>query len=187
MLQVSASIGTKIANKIIAPFVLIKFDFTAGAIFVTNAPRNIDYNGDIYLADGGLVSVSPPKAQAEISRDLFVIKVTDADSSWRTELDAENIGVPVTVLTGFADITTGEIDGEYLDTYIGKISHVGSEISEDEPFVEIQCSGPLTKLHQITNRTTTESSQKRRYPADTCMDYAFDTEDSKTRKWGGTS
>jgi len=71
---------------------------------------------------------------------------------------------------------------EVLPIYHGKVSSTSWSIEDDAPTVKIECSGPLTKLHQIRDRTTTPISQQALYPADTSMAFAHDTE--KTLHWG---
>lgn len=186
MLQVSAALGTAISESTIAPFAVVKFEFTSGDINITDAPHDVVYQSETYTASGGLKSLSPPNNNNELSRDLFFIELTDHDSAFRTELDQENIGVPITIKSGFIDITTNLIISEYIDVYHGKISKVSWElVDNEEPIINIECSGPFVKLQQIINRTTSEKSQKSVYPNDTSMDKSYDTENEATIKWGG--
>ena len=185
MLQVSVDLLNLITAKLVAPSILVKLAFSSGSILMTDAPREIPYNGDLYLPDAGIKQVSPPKASPELSRDLFEVMIGDVDNSLRTLLDLESIGVPVYITSAFTIVETGLLHNEFISVYKGKISSVSWEINEDEPKVTIQCSGPLSKLHQVTNRATTENSQKLHFPLDTSMDFSSDSETVSTIKWGG--
>lgn len=185
MLQVSSGLKALIEGESAVPFVLIKINFNSVPEYITDAPRDIVYEGATYKSAGGLKSVSPPKADSQVSRDLFNIVISDPDNTLRTKLDYENIGVPVTVLSGFVDPTTNVLHSEYLGIYAGKISRVGWTIDEDSPDVNIECSGPFTKLKQITNRTTSKESQRFIHPNDSSLDYVYDSTNEATVKWGG--
>lgn len=187
MLQITEGLKQIIEDATTTPFILVKLEFRDQTICVTDAPRDLEYENFLYTADGGLKGVSPPQAEADVSRDLFNIILTDATGELRQLLDIENIGVKVSVKCGFVDPNTDQIHPYYLNIYNGKISSVGWKIEEDSPDVTIQCSGPLTKLKQITNRTTTSSSQKQYHPTDTSLDLAYDSTNTATIKWGGNS
>jgi hypothetical protein len=187
MLQIEVGLLNLINQGMLAPFVLIEIAFPSGSVRLTDAPRDITYNSNVYTADGGIMSMSPPSVQGEVSRDLFDIVLGDADNAMRTLLDSENIGVPVNIHAGFFVIATNAIHNEFLDIYHGIISSASWVVEDDNPSVTIQCSGPLTKLHQVINRTTTSASQNSFYPADTSMDLSYDSSNETTIKWGGIS
>jgi len=188
MLQVNSTLLSLLSSDIIVPYFLVRLDFSLGGpVYVTDAPYDIVYGGNTYTADGGLLNLSPPKAEADISRDLFNIVFTDSTNELREQLAYESTGVPAYVVAGFVNAETSEIIPEYLPVYSGKISKVSWTIERDSPKITIECSGPLTKLRQITNRSTNSANQKLYYPADTAMDNAYDTNSEATKKWGGNS
>lgn len=184
MLQISSTLKALVEGRSVVPFILVKIDF-ATTRAITDAPRDIVYEGVTYSANGGLKSVSPPKANSQVSRDLFEIVIGDPDGELRTTLDYENIGVPIRIVSGFVDPETNIINSEFLGIYAGKISKVSWTIDEDSPNIVIECSGPFTKLKQIINRTTTSSSQRSLYPNDSSLDYVYDSTNEATVKWGG--
>lgn len=185
MLQISSGLKALIEGSSAVPFVLIKISFATTPKYITDAPRNITYEGNIYSADGGLKSVSPPKADSQVSRDLFNIVISDPDNSLRTQLDYENIGIPVRVMSGFVNPTTNELYSEFLGIYAGKISRVSWTIDEDSPDINIECSGPFSKLKQIINRTTSAESQRSLHSNDSSLDLVYDSTNEATVKWGG--
>lgn len=182
MLQVSAGLLALIIARAVAPTVLVAIDFPSGSIYATDAPYDVTSGGITYLADAGLVSMSPPNSSPELSRDLFTIVFSDVDTTLRQIVDAENIGVPVNVIGVFTNVSTMVMYAEELPIYSGRISSVNWSITDDAPAVSLECSGPLAKLKQIRDRTTSPDSQQALFPADTCMDFAHDT--GKTKKWG---
>ena len=185
MLQISNGLRALIENNTAIPFILVKIDFQTDPLHITDAPRNIVYNGATYIASGGLKSVSPPKVESQVSRDLFEVVIGDPDNTLRFKLDYENIGVSLSIVSGFVDPATNNLHSEFLSVYAGRISKVSWAIEEDSPDVVIECSGPFTKLKQIINRTTTAESQRKLYPNDSSLDYVYDTTNEATVKWGG--
>jgi len=188
MLQINLSLTELLSSDVIVPYFLVRLDFSSvSPIYITDAPYDIVYEENIYSSDGGLLSLSPPKAEADVSRDLFNIVVSDVTNELRQILSYESIGVPASITASFISSETNELIPEYLPVYSGTISKASWVIDKDSPNITIECSGPLTKLRQITNRSTNSSNQKAFYPADTCMDNSYDTNSEATKKWGGTA
>jgi hypothetical protein len=184
MLSLSSNLQDKINNSTVAPFTLISLSFSS-PVYITDAASDISYGGHIYTADGGIVGVTPPGAQGEVNRDVFVLALNDPDNELRSALDSENVGVKVAITAGFFDVETRQNINEYLSIYKGQISSVSWRIEDSSPIVTIQCTGPLTKLSQVINRTTNETSQKLLYPNDTSMDKSYDSDSKQTISWGG--
>jgi hypothetical protein len=65
------------------------------------------------------------------------------------------------------------------------LSSFNSKIEGDEHMLDLQCVGPITKLQQLTNRSTTDASQRKEYPNDAAFEKVFDSENTATKKWGG--
>lgn len=185
MLQISSGLKALIESNTAIPFILVKINFTTNPVAITDAPRDVVYEGVTYSASGGLKSVSPPKVNPQINRDLFEILVSDPENILRTRLDYENIGTPLQILSGFVDPVTNVLYSEFLGVYSGKINKVSWTIEEDSPDVLIECSGPFVKLKQVINRTTTAASQRALFPNDSSLDYAYDSTNEATVKWGG--
>jgi len=184
MLQVSQTLLSAINNPTMIAYFLVKVGNSFG---VTDAPYDIEYSSFSYSADGGLASISPPKAESEISRDLFEIQLGDVTGIYREFFDSQSVGIPIEVLCGFIDTELGSPIGEYLPVYVGKVSKISWSTNANSPMVVVQSSGPLTKLKQVTERSTNSSNQQLYYPADTSMDYAYNATNEATIKWGGTT
>jgi hypothetical protein len=190
MLQVNNDLKALLQSSVVVPFVLIKIDFSSavgGAVFITDAPREVVYNGDTYLPNGGLKSISPLRAEGQISRDLFDIQLLDPDTTYREILKIESTGVSISITAGFVDPETEIINSNFLDVYRGRINKTSWSVEDNTPTVNIQASGPLTKLQQIVSRTTNDNSQQLYHPGDTSLALSYDTQDDKQLKWGGTS
>lgn len=186
MLQVSNNILNAISDPTIIPYFLVKFTFTNLTVSVTDAPYDIVYNNTTYDADGLLNTVSPPKTQADLSRDLFEISLGDPTGYYRSTFNTQSIGVRASIACGFINSETMAPLNEYIDVYNGRISKVSWSSEKDAPIVVVECSGPLAKLKQITNITTNKESRNQLgYSQDTSMDKAYDSENESTIKWGG--
>jgi hypothetical protein len=183
MLTLDLDLVSVLNNRSTSYFLLLKFAFNSGTVGVTNAPRDVTHDGLTYSASGGLKSLTPPKAEAGVSRDIFGVNLTDVDFAFRDLLDSEPTGVPVEVISRF-ETTAGDRD---LKIYTGTVSSFSTEIESDEHLISVQCVGPITKLQQVTNRVTTDASQQAAHPGDTSMSKSFDTENEAEIKWGGNS
>lgn len=188
MLQISSTLLDAITDPTIIPYFLVKFEFSAGSVRITDAPYDITYNEEIYSADGNLNTVAPPKTEADLSRDLFEVSVGDPTNYYRSLFSTESIGRVASIRCGFINSTTMAPIDEYLNVYTGKISKVSWTSNQDSPVVVVECSGPLNKLQQITHVSTNTASRKELgYTGDTSMDLAYDSENESTIKWGGNS
>ena len=185
MLTVDPALVTELSDYDITPVVFVTIEWSAGTVYLTDAPTNVTVGANEFNSDGGLLTVSPPATQGQIDRDIFNVTLSDITHEYRTRLLAEAAGVPVTVVMGFA-LADGSLTTLRVPVYKGVISGVRHSITDDQsPISAIECTGPLTKLTQATHRSTTEDSQKFYHSDDTCFDRSFDTENKVTLQWGG--
>jgi len=193
MLQISNELrnaivyqATNPASNNLITFSLVKIGFDT-QLLMTDAPRNITVSVDsvnrTYTPSNNLLSVSPPKSEGEIDRDIFQITLSDPSFSLAGTLSQEATGIPVDVRLGFIT-DTEELIAETLPVYSGQISSWGSKVENNEPVVTITCTGPLTKLKQVTNRLTTKDNQQNIHDTDSCFDYSFDTGNEASLRWG---
>jgi len=198
------AVNSQIENAIIDPqniiaITLLKIEFpvsAGGPVYLTDAASDwTGHDGITYLADGTLKSVSPIKAETSVSRDLFRIVLSDLPNLdntfiYRTRLRIANTGVPVTLSMEFLDVSseiTSVLTGT-LQIYKGQVSHVSSEVTSDnDSSITLTCSGPLTKLRNITNRLTTHNNQTSLYPNDTCFKQSALTENPASFLFGGNN
>jgi len=187
MLKTSREVVDLISSGSMAPFVLVRLGFNTPLLATdhsTEVSHDAGQGNEFYLNDKGLVSVSPPSALSEVSRDLFDIIFEDAEGTLKQTLDQENVGVPILVTMGFLDMPDATMTTHRLVIYRGTISSVSWGIDEDRSVVRLKCSGPLAKLLQVTNRTTSDASQKRINAKDNAFEYSHDTSSERTLKWG---
>lgn len=181
-------------NNNIVTFLLVYIGFNAAGLSplsYTEAPIAISFDSNVgtipssrtYSPDNTLKSVSPPKSEGEIERDLFEIVFGDPTFSLAGTLSLQSTGVPVEIHLGFRD-SDGTVVQDALPVYSGQIASWSSGVDGEEPVITINCTGPLTKLQQVTNRLTTKDSQQAKYPSDTCFDFSFDTENEAALNWG---
>ena len=183
MLELDSELIQALANSSRRYFLTISLDFLNEPFRATNASYDYEFEGYDYSASGGLKQLTPPKIEAGVSRDLFGILLTDPLFEQRDRLVVESIGVP-TKVEGHIEVASGF---KPLVLHTGTISSFASRIEADEHLVEIECSGPFTKLQQTVNRMTTDSSQQAAHPGDTSMNKVYDSENVETMKWGGSS
>jgi len=167
-------------------FSLVRIGFNT-QLLMTDAPRNITVSinnvNRTYTPSNNLLSVSPPKSEGEIDRDLFQIILSDPSYSLSGTLSTEATGVPVDIRLGFMT-DTEDLISETLPVYSGQISSWASKVNNNEPTVTINCTGPLTKLKQVTNRLTTKDSQQKIHDTDSCFNFSFDTSNEASVRWG---
>ncbi len=187
MLQTSPEIVELIESGNIAPFMLVRLGFTTPLLCTDhsiNVTHNAGFGDEVYKTDTGLLSVSPPNALPDVARDLFNLVFEDAEGTLKRILDTENLGVPLIVTLGFLSMPSTEMTPYRLVIYRGRIGSANWSIEEDASIINIKCTGPLAKLLQITNRTTSDDSQRKINPNDTSLEFSHSTSDEKTLKWG---
>lgn len=185
------------ANSNIVTFLLVHLGFddsdnNLSGLSYTDAPINISFDSDIgsipasriYLSNTTLKSISPPKSEGDIERDLFELSFADPLFSLSTTLSLQSTGVPVEIHLGFKDIDSETLVQDALPIYSGQISAWSTAVNDEEPVLTINCTGPLTKLQQVTNFLTTKNSQQRISADDTCFDYAANTDNEVALYWG---
>jgi hypothetical protein len=162
----------------------VLFSFaTQGAVGITNAPSDFTRNSQVYAADGGLKELSVPKVEAGVTRDLFSLNFTDVDFTLRDMLDIECSGTVVQVFLRY----TTPVGARDLDIYTGTMSSFSSKVENNEHLITVTCVGPFSKLQHVTNRSTTDSSQKAVHSGDTAFSHVHDSDNEETIKWGGDS
>ena len=187
MLETTQEVIELISKGNMAPFVMVRLGFDTPLLATDHSTHVIHESGqgaETYLNTAGLVSVSPPNALAEVSRDIFDIVFEDAEGSLKKILNTESVGVPVLVTMGFLSMPEAKMTSSRLVIYRGRISSAGWRNEDDASIVSLKCTGPLSKLLQVTNRTTSDASQRRINPKDTAFEYSHDTSDERTLKWG---
>jgi len=183
--------GNQQFNTEITPIVLLDINLTTGggALKYTTAPYDfVDGNNGTYSANGTILELTPPRAEGIVDRDIFSFTLADVGFALKSRFETESTGVSVEIRVKLIDSDLQVIPGN-LGVFKGNISAVRFYNEGDnefpEPRIDITCTGPLAKLQQVTERVTTETSQKASHPNDTCFDRSFNTENQTNLRWGG--
>ena len=168
----------EIEKNVQSPVVLLEIDFgSLGIEHLTTAPYDLAIGGNLYSHDSGVVSMSVPAAQKNLSRDFFTVGFESTDKSeagYRYKFTENgHTGIPVTIKVAY--ITSTGVPTSTLEVYNGISDSVIDQIGEAGAVLLVTFRSPLTQLQSSKVFLTTEASQARRDAADEAFKYSHNT------------
>lgn len=141
-----------------------------------------------YLADGTLVSLSPPSMTTSVDREQYSMMITDtsllayASSTWGL------IGLRFKVTAVFSNGSTPNFDKEnMLTVYSGRISGVNHSQAtrvDGESLIKITAGSPMYGLDQKNGIYFSDPKIKERNKNDTCAEHVYVSSRNYALHWG---
>jgi hypothetical protein len=190
MINIGSELKNELQNYEITPVTLIDLHFpdteavpAGGPMRITDAPRDVVFEGVTYVSSDEIRSIAAPQTQNSVDRDNYSIVFTDADIEMRNRFAVTYTGVPLRVRVVFRK-KDGSLTGEALNVYKGQSSTVLWTDTDGDATCAIGFTGQLTQLEAKKVVMTTPASQETVDPTDTCMQFSHNAVEDVALRWG---
>ncbi len=182
MTELAPAIVTEVTGNHAHVSYLVEFDLTAPARFHSGI-LNVTWNGETYVAVGGLGAVSTIQNRAltvpnPVTFTLGGVDVRTVDLA----ADAAKFGSAVRLYRLFRD-DAGAMIGEPILRWSGSIDYA-STVHGGQSAVNIVCTAGLAVLDKRAGGRFTAEDHERRFSGDTYFRYLQDMK-TKVIQWGG--
>jgi hypothetical protein len=165
-------------------FILSEFNF-GSSYYYTSLPFDVNWNGNTYSADNGLMGFEPPRYSTTVDREAYKITLDAIDQTLVNEVEAGIVHKPVTVRIGFMVNGVPQLGiNDTIHSYSGTVSAPSIEINDDEKKLILECSAPLSDLDATSTLYTTKDGISNIDPTDTSFDQILEGSDEIKLKWG---
>jgi len=173
-----------LARSAIISYVLLDINGT----YYTDAPYDIAYGGNTYLAQGKFLGITNAQETSELSITSITINLSALDpTTVSTFATSSIINQDVTIYRGLVDQTDNSLiddstgDGPIL-IFQGKVSGYSVSDSDTTAGLAIQVDSQFSNFEKINCRRTNLQNFQREFPGDFSMEYSHET--IKDMRWG---
>jgi len=196
MREFSSAVTTAINAERFKYFFLIELTFTLfnpnsnqyedTEYYFTSYNRDLDWNSNTYIADGGLFEFEPPNFSSVLDREAYKVVITDISDQFAAHFKSGVIGSPIKVRAGIIDPSTDQpltATEDIISLYSGFIDGPSIENNWDTKLALIEGTSPMADLDQINVRMVSKDGMDQLDSLDTSFDSLY--EDSEINlKWG---
>jgi len=180
----SSAIQTLINNETIKFFFLIELNF-AQTYYVTSHSSDIVYDGQTYIADGGLFEVDSPRFSSTVDRESYRVVLADATNQMLSEFKNNVVGKDITVKVGFLDSNGLPLTStaDVIHIYKGFVDSPSISNDFEEKLAVIEGTSPMSDLDSVNVFYTSKDGMDQKDTADTSFDQIYGDREI-TIKWG---
>lgn len=178
--------NTALARQALVSYVLLEI----AGFYYTDAPHDISYFGNTYVAQGNFLGISETQENAEIQVTNISITFTALDSTTVSRFSTSSvINKDVTVYRAIWDQAAEDLiydsagDGP-LTVFKGKIAGYRVEDAQDTATLTVQVDSQFTNFERTNGRKTNLENFQREHPNDFAMQFSHET--LTDLKWGKT-
>lgn len=180
----SASVLTEIAASSCRPIHFLKIVFDSSAVYITDAYRDISWEGHAWVAMGHFLSFSDIEESGGIEVSSCTLGLSGVDQSYISLfLNTDFIDREVSIWKGFLDSSMAVISSPLL-IFNGRINRPG--ITEDPNSgactLAVEAASNWVDFQRIPGRHTNHTEQQIWYPGDKGFEFAADK--TTQLKWG---
>jgi hypothetical protein len=180
----SSAVQTVINSDSLKYIFLIKLSFSSDYFF-TSYHRDITFNSDTYLADGGLYEYDPPKFSSVVDRESYKVIIADLTNAMAAEFRANVIGKPIDVKVALLDSSGYPLlnTSDVLSIYSGFVDKPSLDNSFEEKLAIIEGTSPMSDLDMVRSFMTSKSGMDQKSATDTSFDEVYENKEVSL-KWG---
>jgi len=184
MREFSSTVESLISSNNIRFFFLIELNFIQN-YYLTSHYTDIDFGGNVYIADGGLYEYDSPKQSSVVDRESYRIVISDVSDTLITEFKANVVGKPITVHCGLLDSNNQPLLGtnDLIVVYRGFVDSPSINNDFEQKTAILEGTSPMADLDAVNNFVCSRDGMDQKSSTDTSFDDIF--EDSQINiKWG---
>jgi hypothetical protein len=164
-----AAFETNIAAPNVTSILLVQMDFDGGTVYMTDAPHNVDWDGQTWLSMFGVGTVSDiVETDGEVTGLQFTISGVPS-SSIALALTEKVQGRKVTVMLATLSATTLSVD---QNAWIGNLDVMQIGLEEGRATITVTAEHPLARWDQPNLLRFSHEDQQRLHPGDMFFEFA---------------
>ena len=147
----------------------------------TDAPYDIDFNGDTYLAQGDFLSITEGQETSEIQIHSVSIQISALDVSNITTYATSNIiNRTVEIRRAFLDPITQQLQGDSSGDsgfllFKGRVAAYAVNNNVNNADIVLQVSSQFINFQRTSGRRSNLTNFQREHPNDFGMEYSHET------------
>jgi len=186
MREFSSAVQTAINAERFKYFFLIELTFGSSNYYFTSYNRDITWNSNTYIADGGLFEFEAPNFSSVLDREAYKVVITDISDQFAAHFKAGVIGAPIRVKVGIINPANDQpliATEDIINLYSGFVDGPSIENNWDTKLAVIEGTSPMADLDQVNVRMVSKDGMDQLDSSDTSFDSLY--EDSEINlKWG---
>lgn len=166
-------------------FFLIKLEFVQ-TYYLTSYSSDIEFEGNVYSANGGLYEYDSPKMSSVVDRESYKIIIADLSNNMLQEFMANVVGKPITVYAGFIDPATNQPilnPSDVIMVYKGFVDKPGINNDFESKYATIEGTSPMSDLDAVNVFYVSRDGMDQKNLNDTSFDDMYQDIEIKY-KWG---
>jgi hypothetical protein len=182
--QFSAAVQAVLDSDLIEYAFLIKLNFNIN-YYLTSSPYDVVYNGNTYLANGGLYEFDSPKFSTVVDRESYKVVISELLGEMMAEFKFNVVGKPIEVFVALrdanGDLLTSTTD--VLKVYKGFVDKPSITNDFGEKLAVIEGTSPMSDLDLVKNFISSKNGMDQKSTSDTSFDQIYDGSEI-TIRWG---
>lgn len=187
MRELNSFVLQKIKEDVLKTYTLIYIDFVDNPVYLTTLPYDVEFDGNIYLKDAGVLDYTNPVQSASVDRQNFSITFADNLSAFKNLTSISNAGRDAKMYLGFfnTDGTPNTDPENVVVTYEGFVDNTTYNNDFEEALYTVGLSSPMADLSLVNTLTTSPDGMDRINLLDTSFDKVL-LDNEEIIKWGKT-
>lgn len=180
----SSAVQTVIDSDLIEFAFLIKLTFNS-SYYLTSHSSDVVYDGNTYLANGGLYEFDSPKYSTVVDRESYRIVISELLNEMLPEFRSNVVGKPVEVFVALKDANGQLLTGtdDVLGVYKGTVDKPSISNDYEQKLAVLEGTSPMSDLDMTRPFITSKDGMDQRSDTDTSFDEVYDDNEIKL-KWG---
>jgi len=191
MRDFSTNIQSAFAQDSFTYFVLIEVDLPSGTEYYTSYHSDINWDGHVWLADGGIFSYDSPNFSSVVDKEAYKIVITDIDDYFYSQFKLGMVGRSIKVYVGICDPTTKkplldtDLNGisDIMNLYSGRVDSPNIDINWDTKNAVLEGTSPMADLDQINVTMVSKDGMDQLSTTDTTYDRMYEGSETQIA-WG---
>lgn len=180
----SAAVQTVIDSDLIEFAFLIKLTFNTTYYFTSNS-HDVVYDGDTYLANGGLYEFDSPKFSTVIDRESYKVVISELLDEMLPEFKSNVVGKSIEVFVTLRDANGQLLLGtsDVLSVYKGVVDKPSITNDYEQKLAVLEGTSPMSDLDMVKTFISSKDGMDQKSATDTSFDEVYD-DNEVTLKWG---
>jgi len=151
----------------------------------TSYHSDLTYDGNTYLADGGMFEFDPPSFSSTVDRESYRIVIADQADAMAAEFRLNVIGKPISVKVALLGTDDRPMLGtaDVLSIYNGFVDSPSLSNDFEQKLAIIEGTSPMADLDLVRSFITSKAGMDQYSSVDTSFDEIFDNKFTTVR-WG---
>ena len=176
--------NTYLAGNSLLSSLLIEIGINGGTNkFYTDAPFDIDYSGNTYIAQGNFLGISEASEVSELQITNINLQISALDlTNVQTFAVSSQINQPVTIYRAFLDPTDNSLINYPIMIFKGRIGGYRVEDARETATITYEVVSQFANFDKKVGRRTNLGNFQQEFPQDFGMEYSHET--LQDMKWG---